>query len=135
LASSVLGALGSNIARAFASEAFSATITNRRGGASLGPLISELGPSIKAGTFEEATSPEIVLVAVRWVDLESVLGRVATWSNRIVIDATNAVEFSTRTRRPQRSDQSSRRLWHQGDRSRSKHSSQVFASSFAVRAW
>ena len=87
------GALGSNVARAFAKRGISATITNRRGPASLAPLIAELGPSIKAGTLAEAASADIVLVAVRWVDLEKVLGGLPAWKGRIVIDATNPVEF------------------------------------------
>jgi len=87
------GALGSNVARAFATHGISATITNRRGPASLAPLIAELGPSIKAGTIEEAASADIVLVALRWVDLEKTLTRLPAWKGRVVIDATNAVEF------------------------------------------
>jgi 8-hydroxy-5-deazaflavin:NADPH oxidoreductase len=87
------GALGSNVARMFAKRSISATITNRSGPASLAPFIAEVGSSIKAGTLEEAASADIVLVAVRWVDLESALRRVPVWNGRIVIDATNAVEF------------------------------------------
>jgi len=87
------GALGSNIARTLARRGISATIANRRGPASLAPLIAEVGPSIRAGTIAEAARAEIVLVAVRWVDLEEALGRLPAWNGRIVIDATNAVEF------------------------------------------
>jgi predicted dinucleotide-binding enzyme len=87
------GALGSNVARMFAKRGIAATITNRRGPVSLAPLIAEVGSSIKAGTMEETASAEIVLVALRWVDLETVLGRLPAWNGRIVIDATNPVEF------------------------------------------
>ena len=87
------GALGSNVARMLAKRGIAATITNRRGPASLAPLIADLGSSIKAGTLDEAASAEIVLVALRWVDLEQVLGRLPAWNDRIVVDATNPVEF------------------------------------------
>jgi predicted dinucleotide-binding enzyme len=87
------GALGSNVARMLARHGIAATITNRRGPASLAPLIAEVGHSIKAGTIEEAASAEIVLIALRWVDLEKVLGRLPAWNGRIVVDATNPVEF------------------------------------------
>jgi predicted dinucleotide-binding enzyme len=87
------GALGSNVARMFAKRGISATIANRRGVASLAPLIAEVGSSIKAGTIEEAAGSDIVLVAVRWVDLEKALGGLPAWNRRIVVDATNAVEF------------------------------------------
>jgi 8-hydroxy-5-deazaflavin:NADPH oxidoreductase len=87
------GALGSNVARLLAKSGISATIANSRGPESLAALVKELGPSIKAGTTREAASADIVLVAVRWVDLEKVLSGLPAWNGRIVIDGTNAVAF------------------------------------------
>lgn len=58
------GAIGSNVARLLAMSEISATIANNRGPESLASLAGELGPSIKAGTIEEAASADIVLVAV-----------------------------------------------------------------------
>ena len=87
------GALGSNFARMLAKKGISATLSNSRGPASLADLVEELGPSIKAGTVEEAASADMVLVAVRWVDAEKVLGGLPAWNGRIVIDGTNPVEF------------------------------------------
>ena len=43
--------------------------------------------------MKEAASADIVLVAVRWADLEKALGGLPAWNNRIVIDGTNPVEF------------------------------------------
>ncbi|MBA1138653.1 NADPH-dependent F420 reductase [Mesorhizobium neociceri] len=87
------GALGSNVARLLAKRGVSATIANSRGPESLAGLVGELGASIKAGTAEEAASADIVLVALRWVDLEKALGGLPGWNGRVVIDATNPVEF------------------------------------------
>jgi predicted dinucleotide-binding enzyme len=87
------GALGSNAARLLARSGISATIANSRGPESLAALVGELGPSIKAGTAREAASADIVLVALRWVDLEKALGGLPAWSGRIVIDGTNPVAF------------------------------------------
>jgi len=87
------GALGSNVARLLAKSGISATIANSRGPESLKGLVSELGPSINAGTVSEAASADVVLVAVRWVDLEKALGGLPAWNGRIVIDGTNPVEF------------------------------------------
>jgi hypothetical protein len=42
---------------------------------------------------EEAASADMVLVAVRWVDLEKALGGLPAWNDRIVIDGTNPVAF------------------------------------------
>jgi predicted dinucleotide-binding enzyme len=87
------GALGSNAARLLAKSGISATIANSRGPESLSGLVGELGPSIKAGAVEEASSADIVLVAVRWVDLGKALGGLPAWNGRIVIDGTNPVAF------------------------------------------
>jgi predicted dinucleotide-binding enzyme len=87
------GALGSNAARLLAKSGISATIANSRGPESLRGLVKELGPSVKAGTAKEAASADIVLVAVRWVDLEKALGDLPAWNGRIVIDGTNPVAF------------------------------------------
>lgn len=100
------GALGSNFARILARAGLSATIANSRGPASLGDLVEELGPSIKAGTLGEAASADIVMVAVRWVDAEKVLGSLPAWNGRIVIDGTNPVEFFDPATSPDANDAS-----------------------------
>ena len=100
------GALGSNFARILAKQGIAATISNSRGPDSLAPLVKELGPSIKAGTVEEAASADIVLVAVRWVDAERVLRSLPAWNGRIVIDGTNPVEFFDPATSPDANDPS-----------------------------
>ena len=87
------GAIGSNIARLLAKSRIEATISNSRGPASLAPLVAELGPFIRAGTTKEVASADIVFIAVRWVDVQTALAGSPAWDGRIVIDATNAVEF------------------------------------------
>jgi predicted dinucleotide-binding enzyme len=87
------GALGSNLARAFAKAGIPAVISNSRGPESLAGLVAELGPTIKAGTTQEAAKADIVFLALRWVDLKKVLGGLSAWSERIVVDATNPVEW------------------------------------------
>jgi predicted dinucleotide-binding enzyme len=87
------GAIGSNLARLLAKNHIEATIANRRGPASLAPLLAELGPFIRAGTTEEAASADVVFVAVRWADVRQALEGLPAWNGRIVVDATNAVEF------------------------------------------
>ena len=87
------GALGSNLARAFATAGISATISNSRGPESLAELVEELGPTIKAGTTEEAAKADIVFISIRWADLKRVLGGLPAWNGRIVVDGTNPVEW------------------------------------------
>ena len=87
------GALGSNLAKAFARNGVKATIATRKGPESLAALIAETGPDITAGTVEEAGAADIVFAAIRWEDAERVLGAFGPWNGRIVVDATNPVAF------------------------------------------
>ena len=87
------GALGSNVARLLAKSGIAATIANSRGPDSLAGLVEELGPLITPGTIEQVASADIVLVALRWVEVEKALGGLPAWNGRIVIDATNSVAF------------------------------------------
>ncbi len=121
------GALGSNLARLLAKSGISAMIANSRGKESLEGLVREFGPSIRAASVEEVASADIVVVAVRWADLETVLGGLPAWNGRIVVDATNAVLFLDKNS-PDRND-SNNPLAAYGIKAADlggKHSSQVF---------
>ncbi len=87
------GALGTSVARALAAAGIEITISNSRGPESLKDLAEQLGSSVRTGTTEEAAAADVVVVAVRWVDVERVLSPLPPWNNRIVIDATNPVAF------------------------------------------
>lgn len=71
---------------------FSVLLSNRRGPESLAEVTAALGPGVGAATLEEAAAGHIVVVAIPWSQLASVLGRIADWSGRLVIDATNPIE-------------------------------------------
>lgn len=86
------GNIGQAFAKALAKAGIAATISNSRGPESLADLVDELGPSIKAGTREEAAGADIVLVAVNWSKLPVALKGLPAWRNRIVIDANNPIE-------------------------------------------
>src|SRR6266508_4650304 len=86
------GNIGSAFARTLARAGIEATISNSRGPDSLKELVSKLGPSIRAGSREEAARADIVLVAVNWSKLPAALAGLPDWSGRIVIDANNPIE-------------------------------------------
>jgi predicted dinucleotide-binding enzyme len=86
------GNIGSAFAKTLARAGIEATIANSRGPASLADVVSELGPSIKAGTRDQAASADIVLVAVNWTKLRTALADLPAWGGRIVIDANNPIE-------------------------------------------
>jgi 8-hydroxy-5-deazaflavin:NADPH oxidoreductase len=86
------GAIGTAFARTLARSGIEATISNSRGPGSLQELVHELGPSIKAGTREEAARADIVFIAVNWTKLPAALAGLPEWAGRIVIDANNPIE-------------------------------------------
>ena len=86
------GSIGGAFASALARARIKAIISNSRGPASLRHLAAELGPSIIAGTREEAARADVVLVAVNWSKLPSALNGLPPWNGRIVIDANNPIE-------------------------------------------
>lgn len=86
------GAIGAAFARTLARAGIAATISNSRGPNTLGDLVRELGPSITAGTREEAAGADIVFVAVNWAKLPAALAVLPAWNGRIVIDANNPIE-------------------------------------------
>jgi len=86
------GAIGTAFARTLSRAGVEATISNSRGPDSLKGLVGELGPSIKAGTREEAARADIVFVAVNWSKLQAATAGLADWNGRIVIDANNPIE-------------------------------------------
>jgi predicted dinucleotide-binding enzyme len=67
------GAIGTAFARTLARAGIEATISNSRGPDSLTELVRQFGPSIKAGTREEAARADIVFVAVNWTKLPAAL--------------------------------------------------------------
>ena len=86
------GNIGSAFAKTLARAGIKATIANSRGPASLSDVVRELGPSIEAGTRDQAASADIVLVAVNWAKLPAALAGLPAWGGRIVIDANNPIE-------------------------------------------
>jgi hypothetical protein len=87
------GNLGSNFARALARKDIPAMLSSRRGPNALRELASQIGPSIRPVSVADAALADTVLIAVRWVDLESALRPLPAWNCRIVIDGTNPVAF------------------------------------------
>jgi len=86
------GNIGRAIAAALARKGIAATLSNSRGPETLAELVATFGPSITAGTREEAASKDIVFVAVNWSKLPAAMGELPGWNGRIVVDANNPIE-------------------------------------------
>lgn len=86
------GEVGQAFARALGRVGLSATISNSRGRDSLRELVRELGPTIRAGSRQEAAAADVVLLAVNWSRVPDALSDLPAWQGRVLIDATNPIE-------------------------------------------
>ncbi|MGJ4891288.1 NADPH-dependent F420 reductase [Bradyrhizobium sp. HKCCYLRH3099] len=86
------GNIGRAVAAALARNGIAATLSNSRGPDSLAETVAAIGPSIRAGTREEAAAKDIVVVAVNWSKLPAALAGLPNFAGRIVIDANNPIE-------------------------------------------
>lgn len=88
------GAIGTAIARQFARQQLPVQIANSRGPASMTALVDELGPVILPVELHEALSADIVFLAVPFDAVKATLKDAPAWNNRIIVDTTNAIDFS-----------------------------------------
>jgi len=86
------GNIGLAVAKTLSRAGIAATIANSRGPASLTEAVADLGPTIKAGTREQAAAADIVVIAVNWSKLPAAVAGLPAWDGRIVIDANNPIE-------------------------------------------
>lgn len=87
------GAIGSALASRFSAAGIEVLIATRRGPAALAPLLSSLGPRIRAATMQEALAVDLVILAIPFAAIPEAVSGVANWQGRIVVDASNAIDF------------------------------------------
>lgn len=87
------GAIGGALAQQFARKGIDVLVANSRGAASLADLSGKLGASIKPVSVAEALGADVVILAVPYRAIADVVGPAAGWDGRIVVDATNAIDF------------------------------------------
>lgn len=92
------GAIGSALARRFAAAGIEVSLANSSGPASLAALVDELGSQLKPVTAGEAMGADVVILAIPFDAVSDAVKGVA-WNNRIVVDATNAIDFPAFTPR------------------------------------
>jgi len=86
------GYIGRAVAAALAKHGIPATLANSRGPETLADIVAAIGPSIAAGSREDAAAKDIVIVAVNWSKLPTALGGLPDFAGRIVVDANNPIE-------------------------------------------
>jgi len=92
------GAIGSALARRFVARNIDVHLANRKGPVSMLDLARELGPLAKPVTVSEALRADVVILALPFEAVSDAVKDVA-WDNRIVVDATNAIDFPAFTPR------------------------------------
>ena len=92
------GAIGSALARRFVASGIEFSIANTKGPESLSGLSGELGPLAKPVTSAQALLADVVILAIPFDAVPKAVAGVA-WGNRIVVDATNAIDFPAFTPR------------------------------------
>lgn len=91
-----IGFLGAGVvAKTIAKHALAAghevVLSNSRGPETLASLVGELGAGASAGTVQEATAQEMVVLAVMWPGVQKALFSISDWKGRLLVDATNRV--------------------------------------------
>lgn len=86
------GAIGSALARRFVAKNIDIAIANTKGPQSLAGLVSELGPTVRPVTASEALQADVVILAIPFDAVRDAVKGVE-WERRIVVDATNAIDF------------------------------------------
>lgn len=66
-------------------------LSNSRGPESLAALVAELGAGSAAGTVQEAAQQDLVVLAVKWWNVQAALFSVGDWKGRILVDTTNRI--------------------------------------------
>jgi predicted dinucleotide-binding enzyme len=64
-------------------------LSNTRDPDSLAPLVKELGSCAEAGTPQQATEQDIVVLAANWPNVQQALFSIPDWKGRILVGTTN----------------------------------------------
>ncbi len=88
------GAIGTAIARQFARIETPVLVANSRGLESVAELAAELGSSIVPTEVADAVKADMIILAVPYEAAFEVLKAADDWTGRIVVDATNALDYS-----------------------------------------
>ncbi|CAM3915499.1 hypothetical protein SAMN06265348_111216 [Pedobacter westerhofensis] len=84
------GHIGKALAKKLVNAGYPVILSNSRGVESLQPFIKELGTLALAGTNEDASNADVVILAVRWEQIPDVVSKLKKQlAGKIVIDASN----------------------------------------------
>jgi predicted dinucleotide-binding enzyme len=87
------GAIGSALAGQFARVGLEVAVATSKGAAAVTPLRERLGPQIIPTEVADALLADFVALAVPFESVRGLVEQVSDWDGRIVIDATNAIDY------------------------------------------
>jgi 8-hydroxy-5-deazaflavin:NADPH oxidoreductase len=87
------GAIGHAIATQFARNGIEVLVANRRGPVSLSEMVGALGRSISAASVQDALRADVVILAVPFPAIPEAVRGAPPWNGRVVVDASNAIDF------------------------------------------
>lgn len=88
------GAIGSALARQFVRSDLSVGVATAKGAAAIAPLVEQIGPQIQPVEVSEALLADFVVLAVPFEAVRGLVEQIPDWNRRIIIDATNAIDYS-----------------------------------------
>ena len=88
------GNIGSAVARAFARAGMTVEVATARGVEAAGRLTAEIGEQVVPVEVADALTADVVVLAVPFEAVQNLVGQVPDWGGRIVVDATNAIDYT-----------------------------------------
>ncbi len=87
------GNIGSAVAGHFARTGIDVAVAASRGPETVAPLAQRLGSHITPSEVSDALGADVVVLAVPFDAVKDLVGQVPDWSGRIIVDATNAIDY------------------------------------------
>lgn len=94
------GDVGQRLARHFLNIGNEVVLCNSRGPETLADTVASLGKGASAGTLQEVASQKIIVLAVWWDAIPSVMAQVEDFNGNVLIDATNQLTVTEQGPRP-----------------------------------
>lgn len=88
------GNIGSALAAQFARTGIDIAVAGSRGPASVASLAERLGSHIVPTEVADALAADVVVLAVPFEAVQALVGQIPDWGGRIIVDATNAIDYT-----------------------------------------
>ncbi|MDP9050942.1 MAG: NADPH-dependent F420 reductase [Acidobacteriota bacterium] len=88
------GQIGQALAHAFARKNINVTVASRRSPEELAPQARAIGPTVVAGSLQDALQADMIILAVLFEQHREVAKALQSWKGKTIIDTTNAFGVS-----------------------------------------